>query len=72
VADSSAHHPQKTEKHPRNLFVLEPLGFARGGKGLWYFSVVSLDVDWSRGSAGRLDRSTPCDSGGTWLAPGWE
>src|SRR5262249_28350216 len=28
--DSSAHHPQKTEKHPQNLFVLEPLGFARG------------------------------------------
>src|SRR3954463_13499884 len=28
--DSSAHHPQKTENRSRNLFVLEPLGFARG------------------------------------------
>src|SRR5436305_6461068 len=29
-SESSAHHPQKTEKHPQNLFVLEPLGL-RGG-----------------------------------------
>src|SRR3954465_7367473 len=28
----SAHHPQKTENRSRNLFVLEPLGFARGGR----------------------------------------
>src|SRR5436305_11953329 len=26
----SAHHPQKTENRSRNLFALEPLGFARG------------------------------------------
>src|SRR3954462_11019577 len=30
VADSSAHHPQKTENRSRNLFALELLGFARG------------------------------------------
>src|SRR3954463_1012070 len=28
----SAHHPQKTENRSRNLLVLEPLGFARGGR----------------------------------------
>src|ERR1700748_43921 len=38
--ESSAHHPQKTENRSRNLFVLEPLGFARGGREAFrYFRV---------------------------------
>jgi hypothetical protein len=31
-AKGSAHTPDKTENHPQNLFLLEPLGFVRGGQ----------------------------------------
>src|SRR3982750_1642610 len=63
--DSSAHHPQKTENRPQNLFALEPLGFAKGGdEPFRYFSTGGWWGDSPsrprRGAAGgHLNRVAP-------------
>jgi hypothetical protein len=51
-------HPVKTENRSRIFFVLEPLGFARGGEqGFLYFMVcANRGGGYAAGQTGHLNR----------------